>query len=70
MGCPCHLINLAAKKGTATLPLSIEEYLVDIFYYLHNSSKRKDALKKFQALHNVEIIKILKHVSVRWLSQD
>ncbi|XP_075738743.1 uncharacterized protein LOC142784016 [Rhipicephalus microplus] len=68
MGCCCHLINLAAQKGSACLPLNVDELLVDIFYYLEKSSKRKDKLKAFQSLHDVETKKILKHVSTRWLS--
>lgn len=68
MGCPCHLINLAAEKGAACLPVKIDEYLIDIYYYLEKSVKRKEHLKHFQELHNTEIRKILKHVCTRWLS--
>lgn len=68
MGCSCHLLNLAAEKGAACLPVSIEEYLIDIYYYLEKSAKRKEKLKNFQMLHNAECRKILKHVSTRWLS--
>lgn len=68
VGCCCHLINLAAQKGSACLPVNVDEVLVDVFYYLEKSSKRKDKLKAFQSLHDVEAKKILKHVSTRWLS--
>lgn len=68
MGCACHLLNLASEKGTAALPIKIDEILVDIFYYLNKSSKRKESLKHFQELHNKEAQKILKHVCTRWLS--
>ena len=30
-GCLCHLLNLAAEKGSATLPISIEELIIYIF---------------------------------------
>ncbi|CAN7951646.1 unnamed protein product [Ixodes pacificus] len=67
IGCCCLLINLAAQKGSACLPVSVDEALVDVYYYLEKSSKRKDKLKSFQSLHDVESKKILKHVSTRWL---
>ncbi|XP_063765267.1 uncharacterized protein LOC134881682 [Eleginops maclovinus] len=70
LGCPCHLIHLAAEKAAAQLPVSIEELLVDIYFYLDKSSKRKQGLKKFQDLCGVEMRKIVKHVSTRWLSLD
>lgn len=34
MGCPCHLINLAAQKAADTLPVAVDELLTDVFYYL------------------------------------
>nr|XP_042896620.1 uncharacterized protein LOC122269097 [Parasteatoda tepidariorum] len=67
-GCLCHLLNLAAEKGAKCLPINIEEYIVDIFFYLEKSVKRKERLKKFQELHSTEVRKILKHVGTRWLS--
>ncbi|KAJ8893119.1 hypothetical protein PR048_005702 [Dryococelus australis] len=68
VGCVCHLINLAAEKAAATLPYSIDEILVDIFYYLEKSAKRKDKLKEFQILYDTEVRKLLKHVCPGWLS--
>lgn len=68
IGCSCHLINLAAEKAAASLPLRIDEILVDLFYYLEKSAKRKERLQKFQSLHGKEIQKLLKHVCTRWLS--
>ena len=37
MVCLCHLINLAAEKGAASLPFSVDKYLIDMFYYLEKS---------------------------------
>lgn len=68
MKCPCHLIHLAAEKAAAQLPMHVEDTIVDIYYYLDKSSKRKQELRQFQTLCGVEIRKILKHVSTRWLS--
>ena len=64
----CHLINIAAEKGFANLPILIDECLVDIFYYLEKSTKRKEKLINFQKLHDIETKKIFKHVCTRWLS--
>lgn len=68
MGCLCHLINLAAEKGAAKLPISFDELLIDVFYYFKKSFKRKNELKKFQNLCSVEEKKIIKHCITRWLS--
>lgn len=68
VGCPCHLINLAAQKGASCLPVKVDEALVDIFFYLEKSSKRKDRLKEFQRMHDVEVRKMIKHSPTRWLS--
>jgi len=62
------LIHLAAEKGARVLPVSVEDCLISIYYYLDKSSKRQKELKEFQLLHNVEVRKIIKHVSTRWLS--
>ncbi|XP_069109729.1 uncharacterized protein [Argopecten irradians] len=68
IGCPCHLIHLAAEKGANVLPLSIEDQLIQVYYYLDKSSKRQKVLQNLQKLNDVEVRKILKHVSTRWLS--
>lgn len=68
MGCPCHLINIAAQRASETLPVAVDELLTDIFYYLEKSKKRKQSLQQFQQLCDVDTKKILKHVCTRWLS--
>jgi hypothetical protein len=68
LGCACHLMHLAAGKAAAALDVRVDELLIDIYYYLDKSSKRKQELKRLQVLCDVETHKILKHVSVRWLS--
>lgn len=42
--------------------------LISIFYYFEKSSKRKSELVEFRTQYGLEIRKILKHVSTRWLS--
>ena len=38
--CICHLADLAAKGGMQQLPVDIDQFFVDIFYYFYHSSKR------------------------------
>uniref|UniRef100_H3AUE8 DUF4371 domain-containing protein n=1 Tax=Latimeria chalumnae TaxID=7897 RepID=H3AUE8_LATCH len=64
IGCPCHLIHITANKAADTLPISVEDIVITIYYYLKKRSKRK----KFQELYSVEFQKIIKHVHTRWLS--
>lgn len=67
-GCVCHLIHIAAEKAASCFPFSIDNILVNIFYYLDKSSKRQTNLAKLQEVYNTEQRKILKHVPTRWLS--
>jgi hypothetical protein len=67
-GCPCHLIHIAAEKASNCLPFKLDEVLVDTFYYLDKSSTRLGKLEVYQRLYEVDHLKILKHVSTRWLS--
>lgn len=39
--CPCHLLHLTAKSANKELSIDIEEQLMDIYFYLDKSSKRK-----------------------------
>ncbi|KAH6937014.1 hypothetical protein HPB50_025103 [Hyalomma asiaticum] len=48
IGCPCHVIYLAAEKRAACLPVKFSEVLVDIL----KSAKWKDRLAEFQGMHN------------------
>ena len=68
LGCPNHLIDLAAKAASSALPFSMDSLLVDVFYYLEASVNRKLKLREFQQLCGNEVQKILKHVCTRWLS--
>ena len=38
-GCLCHLIHIAAEKASQELPFSLDNVLIDIYYYLDKSSK-------------------------------
>ena len=68
LGCPCHLLHLAAEKGAAELPVSPADTLTAIYYYLEKSSKRHKEFKEVQKLCCVESHAILKNVCTRWMS--
>lgn len=67
-GCACHLIHIAAQKAAKELPVSIEDLLIDLYYYLDKSALRHQKLKQCQVLCDTATHKILKHTSTRWLS--
>jgi len=61
-------MHLAAEKTASSLSMEVDEFLIDMYYYLDKSSSRKQHFEQFQKLHDTDMHKILKHVSVRWLS--
>ena len=74
MGCPCHKVHNAASKGmhkfTLACGFDLEEFAVDIYYWFDKSTNRKGTLKNFCELCDTQYRKMLKHISVRWLSLD
>lgn len=68
-GCVCHLLHLAAKNGCAAIKnFDVEELLIDIYFYLQNSSKRQHSFQLCQDIYGLKPHKILKYISTRWLS--
>ena len=70
LGCPCHLIHIAAERGARCFSINIEDLLTKVYYYLDKSIKRKYTLNELQTLHDTAVRKVLKHISTRWLSLD
>lgn len=66
-GCVLHLIHISAKKAADALP-SIDDVLIDIYYYFNKSDSRKLSFKGCQDLYDLEQKRMLKHVCTRWLS--
>ncbi|KAJ8041073.1 hypothetical protein HOLleu_11785 [Holothuria leucospilota] len=33
VGCPCHMIHTNAEKAAKLLPVTIDEFLIDVYYY-------------------------------------
>ena len=48
----------------------MEDVLIDIFYWFDKSSKRKGKLAEYFEFCDQEYQKVLKHISVRWLSLE
>ena len=48
----------------------MEDFLIDIFYWFDKSSKRKGKLAEYFEFCNQEYQKILKHISICWLSLE
>lgn len=65
--CVLHLIHISAKKAAEALP-SIDDVLIDIYYYFNKSDSRKLLFKGSQDLCDLEQKRMLKHVCTRWLS--
>lgn len=53
--CGRHLISFATQKGASCLPVNVGESLVNILFYLENSSKWKCHLNELQTMHDVEV---------------
>ena len=49
--CICHIV---VKLAVKTLPLKIDEFLVDVFYYIHNSTKCVSTLQEYADFCDVE----------------
>ena len=70
LGCVSHVANLATNALIKEIPQPVEDLLIDTYYYLEKSSKRKEELKEFQEFTETPVEIILKHVSTRWLSLE
>ena len=66
--CICHLVSLCVKAATKTMPLRIDELLVDIYYHFNQSVKRITSLRDYAEFCSIEFKAILKHCETRWLS--
>ena len=66
--CVCHLVNLCVKAATKTLPLKVDDLLVDIYYHFRNSVKRMASLHDYAEFCSIEYKSVLNHCETRWLS--
>ena len=70
LGCVCHLANLCLLAGAKALPIDIDDFFVDLYYYFDKSAKRKEVYREFQEFTGVQALKIVKHCKTRWLSLE
>uniref|UniRef100_H3ALC1 HAT C-terminal dimerisation domain-containing protein n=1 Tax=Latimeria chalumnae TaxID=7897 RepID=H3ALC1_LATCH len=68
MGCISHLANLCVQHAVKTLPIKVDDLLIDIFYHFQHSAKKE--LKEFEEFTDTEPHKILKHATTHWLSLE
>ena len=69
LGCLCHLANLSATAALKTLPVSVDNLLIDIFYHFKYSAKRWEQFHEIQAeFEEIKPLHVLKHSTTRWLS--
>lgn len=69
-GCVCHLSNLCLLAGVKALPIDVDDFFVDLFYFFNKSAKRKEEFRDFQEFTETKELKILKHCKTRWLSLE
>lgn len=69
LGCVCHLANLCAAAALKSLPISVDDLLIDIFYYFKHSAKRWEMFAEIQReFGDVQPARVLKHSTTRWMS--
>ena len=69
LGCLCHLANLCATSALKTLPVSVDNLLIDVFYHFKYSAKRWEEFCDIQAeFEDIKPLRVLKHSTTRWLS--
>lgn len=68
LGCICHLESLCTVAAVKSLPINVEDLLIDIFYHFHYSVKRKESFREYQEFCGAPMQRILKHAATRWLS--
>ena len=69
-GCVCHLSNLCLLAGVKALPVDVNDFFVDLFYFFNKSAKRKKEFCEFQKFTGTKEFKIIKHCKTRWLSLE
>ena len=69
LGCLCHLANLCSAAALKSLPVSIDNLLIDVFYHFKYSAKRWEQFSEIQTeFEDIRPLHVLKHSTTRWLS--
>ena len=73
-GCPCHSLHnttsKASEKFTEVVGFDVEDFLVDIYYWLDKSTKLQVQLESFCNFCDQDFKKVIKHVSTQWLGLE
>ena len=61
VACTCHLAALCAAAGLKTLPVSIDNLLIDVFYHFKHSSKKvhefEEIVRDFEDIAPMRVLK-------------
>ena len=60
--------KFVVKSAVKILPLKIDEILVDVFYYVHNSTKSVSTLQEYADFCDVEFKAIFQYCETLWMS--
>jgi hypothetical protein len=71
LGCLCHLAALCAVAALTKLPVSVDDFLIDISYHFKYSAKRWTEYAEIRDdFSEIQPLRILKHCTTRWLSLE
>ena len=69
VGCICHLTDLTVKAGIAKLPVDIDQFFLDVFYYFYHSTKwKQEFTDQWYSFFTSEPKAIIKPCATQWLS--
>ena len=69
-GSVCHLDKSVLLAGVKALPVDVDDFFVDLFYFFNKSATRKEEFHEFQKFPGTKELKIIKRRKTRWLSLD
>lgn len=68
MKCMCHSLALCASYAAEKLPNYVEDFIREVYTYMHQSFKRQSEFKNFQSFVESKPHKLLQPSQTRWLS--
>ncbi|CAM4758191.1 unnamed protein product [Rotaria magnacalcarata] len=66
--CFCHVLSNSVKVSHQHLPVDVETYLSQLYSHFNSSSKRIAELKEYFEFVEIEYLRLLQHIKIRWLS--
>lgn len=68
MKCMCHSLALYASYAAEKLPNYVEDFIREVYTYMHQSFKRQSEFKNVQSFVESKPHKLLQPSQTRWLS--